>query len=209
MDLDSLISKLESAKILRTPAVSNALRNVDRKLFIPEAGRNLAYEDAPLPIGYGQTISQPLTVALMMELLQPRPGELVLDVGSGSGWAAALLGWLVGPQGRVISVERIPQLAASARRSVARAGFKNVEIVVGDASRGWAENGPYDVIHVAAAADSVPSELKSQLKPGGRLIIPIGDPVQDLALITKNSDNTYQERRIPGFQFVPLIGTSA
>ncbi len=200
-----LIEELLADGVLMTDRIIQAFRRVDRAGFVPLNQRAEAYENRPLPIGFGQTISQPLTVAIMLEALQPQPGERVLDIGAGSGWVSALLADLVGPKGLVIAVERIPALAKQARTNLLPLNLTNLRLSAGDASRGWLAGAPYHVIHVAAAAPALPVELKAQLVTGGRLIIPVGQPVQDLALITKTSENRFVERRIPGFQFVPLI----
>lgn len=203
-----MIDELKSLGVLRTPRIVAAFQKIDRKVFVPSDLKYRAYENIPLPIGHGQTISQPLTVAIMLEALQPKAGDRVLDVGAGSGWVSALLGDLVGPNGRVMGIERIPMLAAQAQKNLAAFTLPQVRVMAGDASRGWPRSAPYDLIHVAAAAPDIPKELLHQLVPGGRLIIPVGEPVQDLALITKKEDNTFSEHRIPGFQFVPLISSA-
>lgn len=205
MTNNNLVDQLVADGYLRTPRLIEAFRQVDRADFVPVEIRDQAYANIPLPTMAGQTISQPLTVAIMLEELQPRVKEYCLDVGAGSGWVAALLGQLVGPRGKVIAVERISHLVDLAKKNLAQDGVKNVELIRGDASHGWPEGAPFDIIHVAAATDKVPAEFISQLAVGGRLIIPIGEFVQDLAVITKIKDNRTTERRLPGFQFVPLI----
>lgn len=205
MTNDGLITRLIDEGVLKTPRVIDAFRAVDRAKFVPRELPDHVYANIPLPIGYGQTISQPLTVAIMLELLQPQAKEHCLDVGAGSGWVTALLATLVGPRGRVTAVERLRPLAALAERNLQPLKLPNITVHSGDASHGWADGAPYDVIHVAAATASLPGELKQQLAVGGRLVIPVGQDVQDLALITKISDTAFTERRYPGFQFVPLI----
>lgn len=200
-----LITALVSRGALRSPRCTAAFHVADRSMFVPTSERERAYDDVPLTLGYGSTISQPTTVAIMLELLQPQTGEQCLDVGAGSGWTAALLSTLVGPDGHVIAVERVPQVAAPAATRLRQAGYANVTYHVGDAGRGWASRGSYDVIHIAAAADHVPPLLVDQLAVGGRLVMPVGRFVQDLVLLTKIGENRTTERRIPGFQFVPLI----
>jgi len=202
---EDLISALTQQGILRSPKIISAFKAVPRWKFVTDGLIDHAADDIPLPIGYGQTISQPLTVAIMLEALQPKTGEQCLDVGAGSGWVSALLSTLVGPTGKVLGFERIPQLTRVAQNRLRIEALTNVTIESGDASHGWSADAPYDIIHVAAAARSVPAEMKEQLVIGGRLIIPVGEPVQDLALITKIEDNKFSDRRIPGFQFVPLI----
>lgn len=214
---DELTQSLIDDGYLRTPAVIDAWRAVDRAAFMPAVVRDRAYDNVPQPIGHRQTISQPLTVAVMLELLKPQPGERCLDVGAGSGWVSALLGQLVGPRGSVIGVERIPFLARRAEENVRPFNLPQVRIVVGDASAGWPppsaeprsgrwpDGAPYDIIHVAAAAAEIPPAMKEQLAVGGRLLIPVGTYMQDLVLITRTGESSFTERRLPGFQFVPLV----
>lgn len=205
---EDLIGALTAEGVLRTQRIIEAFQQVDRRLFVSPENQGSVYADIPLPIGFGATISQPYTVAIMLEQLQPNLGDRCLDIGAGSGWTAALLGSMVGDEGRVTAVERIPQLAHRAAKLIASLNTTNVSVVVGDGAAGWPTNAPYDIIHVAAATERVPATLIDQLTTGGRLIIPIGVYVQELVLITKISDNRTVEHRIPGFQFVPLIAHS-
>lgn len=202
---ESLIATLTGSDVLHTPEIIAAFRRVDRRWFVPPAVAEQAYENIPLPIGFGQTISQPLTVAIMMELLQPHQGDTCLDIGSGSGWVTALLAELVGHRGRVVALERIPQLVERTQQNVARFHYPHVTYHRGDGYQGWLQDAPYDHVHVAAASHELPKALVAQLRIGGSLIIPIGDIVQELALIRKTGDTTFHEQRFPGFQFVPLI----
>jgi protein-L-isoaspartate(D-aspartate) O-methyltransferase len=186
--------------------VLEAMRTVPRHAFVPAAVAHLAYEDRPLDIGFRQSISQPLVVALMTHLLQVRPGDRVLEIGTGSGYQAAVLSRLAG---EVYSVEILPELGARATEVLARLGYANVRVRIGDGYHGWAEHAPYDRIIVTAAPDHVPPALLAQLKPGGRLVIPVGsiDPgveVQDLLLIEKAGDGTTTSSRIIPVRFVPL-----
>lgn len=200
-----LVSELESQGVLRTPRIRAALRSVPRRAFLPSALVDTADVNAPLPIGEGQTCSQPLTVALMLEWLQPQRGERVLDVGAGSGWTAALLATLVGASGCVLALERRPSLVAFARRHLTPFHFPQLELRCADGSQGAPKAGPFDVIHVAAASRHGPSaRLRAQLAVGGRLLIPVGHPTQDLLLIRRTQRGD-EEQRLPGFQFVPLI----
>ncbi|MFZ6035883.1 MAG: protein-L-isoaspartate(D-aspartate) O-methyltransferase [Patescibacteria group bacterium] len=204
-----MIQKLIDEDYLRTPRIINAFRAVRRADFIPAELQEHASEDHPIPIGYNQTISQPLTVAFMLELLQPQPGQRVLDIGAGSGWQTALLAHIVGPQGHVYAVERIPALQRAAQQNLARYQFKNVTLVVGDGTRGYASRSPFDRIIVAAAAEiGIPDVLLEQLAVGGQLVIPVGKYEQEMVLKKKISKNDYTEERHPGFQFVPLVPTS-
>lgn len=185
-------------------AVLRAFGEVPRHLFVPEALRRRAYEDVALPIGHGQTISQPTTQAKYLDALRLTGFEHVLEVGTGSGYQAALLAKLAS---EVVSVERIPVLAAGARRVLADSGASGVTVLAGDGSLGWAPLAPYDAILVAAASPAVPKPLLRQLRVGGRLLIPIAHGnVQTLRHILKDGDASYLETELGDVQFVPLIG---
>lgn len=158
--------------------------------------------NAPLPIGYGQTISQPLTVAFMLELLEPREGDKILDVGSGSGWQEAMLAEIAGEKGKVYAVERIPELKTLGENNAKKYHFKNIEFILGDGSMGLEKESPFDKIIVAAMADEIPEELKRQLKIKGRLVIPAGGSIW---LIVRDDKNKFTEQEFPGFVFVPLV----
>ncbi len=185
--------------------VLQALRQVPREKFVPPGEEPFAYVNAPLPIGHGQTISQPYIVALMTEILQPRPTDVVLEVGTGSGYQAAVLSGLVA---KVYSIETVETLADAARRRLADLGYANVEVRHGDGSRGWPEHAPFDKIIVTAAAPRIPGPLVFQLKPDGRMIIPVGLPYasQELMLVTKDDKGQVHERPILPVAFVPLTG---
>ncbi len=183
--------------------VLEALAKVPRHLFVPEALWHQAYSDRPLPIGYGQTISQPYIVALMTEALELQGDERVLEVGTGSGYQAAILAELAK---QVYSVERMPELARRARRILDRLGYGNVLIRVGDGSKGWPERAPFDAIIVTAGAPKVPKALLQQLKVGGRMVIPVGDEhSQELLKIVRLKDG-FQQEELGGCRFVKLIG---
>jgi protein-L-isoaspartate(D-aspartate) O-methyltransferase len=200
MDREELIRVLSVEVADRR--VLDAIAEVPRDLFVPEEERPFAWENRPLPIGCGQTISQPLVVANMCQLLRPGPDDLVLDVGGGSGYHAAILGRLAG---RVISIERQPGLVEAALRSLAAAGVENVEMICGDGSRGWPEEAPYEAINVAAAVRrQVPSQLKEQLAEGGRMVVPVGRWRQWLELWRREEDALLRERVVP-VAFVPLV----
>ena len=187
---------------LRDPRVLAAMREVPRHEFVPEALRSHAYEDHPLPIGAGQTISQPYIVAVMLEYLVLQATDRVLEVGTGSGYATALLSRLCAA---VYSIERHAELAASAQATIARLGYPNVKIRVGDGRLGWPEYAPFDAILVSAAAAEVPQTLFTQLRDGGRMIVPIGPPVsQELQLIRKINGRA-EARILEGCRFVPLV----
>jgi protein-L-isoaspartate(D-aspartate) O-methyltransferase len=198
-----LVEQLQ-ARGIRDLAVLHAVSEVPRHRFVPESVRHRAYEDAPLPIGGGQTISQPSLQARYLEVLRLTGRESVLEVGTGSGYQTALLARVVE---RVFSVERIPSLADEARRVLGELGLRNVTVLVGDGTLGWRPFAPYDAILVAAASPQVPPPLVEQLAPGGRLVIPVGDrDVQELRLVTRLPDGSLDTRSLGDARFVPLIG---
>lgn len=195
-------TQLESRGV-RDPRVLAAAGKVPRELFVPENMRDRAYADSPLPVGEGQTISQPYIVAFMTECLELDGTEKVLEIGTGSGYQAAMLAELAE---KVYTVERVGSLAASARTVIEALGYKNVEFRVGDGSEGWEEHAPYDGIMVTAGAPDVPPALTRQLAEGGRLVIPVGGRgLQDL-VVMKKEDGQLSSRRVSGCVFVPLIG---
>ncbi|MBI3757058.1 MAG: protein-L-isoaspartate(D-aspartate) O-methyltransferase [Deltaproteobacteria bacterium] len=185
------------------PRVLTAMREVPRHLFVRETGRELAYEDRPLPIGHGQTISQPYIVALMLQLLELGGGEHVLEVGTGSGYQAALLGKLVK---HVYTVEIIPELARSARRVLDELAYANVEVVAANGSIGWKAGAPYDAIIVAAASPVVPASLIEQLKDGGRLVLPVGTLYEQNLLRVRKHGGNVETEDLGECAFVPLVG---
>ncbi|MCQ8902482.1 MAG: protein-L-isoaspartate O-methyltransferase [Methanothrix sp.] len=195
---------IESLRNYVSERVVEAVSRVPRELFVPEELRAMAYEDRPLPIGYGQTISAPHMVAIMCDLLDLHEGMKVLEVGGGCGYHAAVMAELVGPSGQVYSVERIPELVEMARRNLESAGYRNVSMILGDGTLGYKEQAPYDRISVAASAPDIPEPLKEQLRPGGRMVIPVGSYSQDLLVVTKNHE--IRVERAMGVIFVPLIG---
>lgn len=198
-----MVERQIRARGLRHPRVLAAMLEVPRHLFVPEEYRLAAYEDRPLPIGHGQTISQPYMVAAMTAALDPGPEDRVLEVGTGSGYQAAVLARLAR---EVITIERHPSLAARAERVLAELGYTNVRVVVGDGSLGYPEAQPYNGILVTAAAPAVPETLRAQLAVGGRLVIPVGTlGFQELVVETRRPTGYVREVR-EGCVFVPLIG---
>ena len=187
-----------------SPAVRAALGSVERHRLVPPAQAAAAYRNHPLPIGSGQTISQPYIVALSTDLLNLRPTDIVLEIGTGSGYQAAVLAEIVR---HVYSIEILESLAVTARKNLEQLYYKNIEILVGDGYQGWPEKAPFDAILVTAAAPQVPPALVAQLKPGGRMVIPVGSSggVQYLKLIEKRADGGVDERRILPVRFVPLV----
>ncbi len=186
-----------------SPRVMEAMASVPREEFVPRQLRQLAYENSPLPIGEGQTISQPFIVALMTDLLCPESDDVMLEIGAGSGYQAAVLSRLIR---KLYTIEVVPALAEQADRLLKRLGYDNVEIRQGDGYLGWPEHAPYDGIIVTAAADHVPPPLREQLKPGGRLVIPVGRPhgPQELLLVTREQDGSFSSRSILPVAFVPF-----
>lgn len=187
------------------PQVMNAMATVPRHEFVPEEYRRAAYENEPLPIGYGQTISQPYIVALMTDLLSLSPGDRALEVGTGSGYQAAILAQLID---EVYSIEIIEALGQRASSVLAKQGYKNVHTRTGDGYYGWQEHAPFDAIVVTAAAGHIPPPLIRQLKPGGRMVIPVGSRfmVQHLVLVEKDAEGKVSTRQILPVMFVPLTG---
>ena len=187
--------------------VLEVMRMVRRHLFIPEDRRSLAYDDRPVRIGYGQTISQPFIVALMTHLLEPEPGDVVLEIGTGSGYQAAVLAPLVR---KVCTIEVIPELGKSATERLAAEGFGNVETKIADGYHGWPDCGPFDGIVVTAAADHVPPPLVEQLAPGGRMVIPVGGmfAIQHLTLVEKSAAGAVTTRQLLPVRFVPFTRRS-
>ena len=185
--------------------VATAMTTVPRHEFVAADLHKHAYENRPLPIGFGQTISQPYIVAAMTQLLQLAAGERVLEVGTGSGYQAAILAAL---GVRVFTIEIIEPLGVAARERLARFGYKEVETRIGDGYYGWPERGPFDAIIVTAASNHIPPPLLKQLKPGGRMVIPVGNPFssQQLVVLTKDAQGRVATRRMLPVRFVPLTG---
>jgi protein-L-isoaspartate(D-aspartate) O-methyltransferase len=199
---ERMVSEQIEARGVRDPLTLAALRQVPRHLFIPASLKSEAYDDHPLPIGDGQTISQPYIVAFMTEALGLKGGETVLEVGTGSGYQAAVLAKIAA---RVYTIEIVTALAEEARERLARLGYGNVTVRAGDGYLGWPEVAPFDAIMVTAAAPRVPEPLKEQLKDGGHLVIPLGDQDQELIVVTRHGA-AYGERRAIPVRFVPMTG---
>jgi protein-L-isoaspartate(D-aspartate) O-methyltransferase len=187
-----------------SPAVRGALAKVERHRLVPPGEQGRAYRNHPLPIGSGQTISQPYIVALSTDLLSPKSTDVVLEVGTGSGYQAAVLGEIVA---RVYSIEIVASLGNEARKRLEALGYGNIEVRIGDGYKGWPEKAPFDAIVVTAAAPSVPQALVEQLKTGGRMVIPVGGSadIQYLKLLTKRADGGVDEKRVLPVRFVPLV----
>jgi protein-L-isoaspartate(D-aspartate) O-methyltransferase len=190
-----------------SPTVRAALGKVERHRLVPKAQAAMAYRNQPLPIGGGQTISQPYIVALSTDLLQPRPEHVVLEVGTGSGYQAAMLAEMVT---QVYTIEVIEELGRTAAVRLGELGYRNVELRIGDGYAGWPEKAPFDGVVVTAAAPRIPPALVAQLKVGGRMVIPVGGEgwVQHLKVVTKRPDGGYDERDVIPVRFVPLVPKS-
>jgi protein-L-isoaspartate(D-aspartate) O-methyltransferase len=195
---------LDSLRGSINDSVISAMSRVPREFFLPVALQSRAYDDTPLPIGHSQTISAPHMVAIMCDLLDLQLEMTVLEVGGGSGYHAAVMAEMVGPNGWVYSVERKPELVAMARRNLEKAGVVNVTMIEADGSLGLPDHSPYDRISVAATAPKVPEPLKQQLKVGGKMVLPVGQDYQELYLVTRKNGFSVEEKM--GVIFVPLIG---
>ncbi len=200
-----MVERQIEARGVRSQKVLNAMERVPRELFLPEDVREFAYEDSPLPIAAEQTISQPYIVAFMTEGLALEGGEKVLEIGTGSGYAAAVLAEIAG---EIYTIERIEELAAHAASTLADLNYENVEVIHADGTLGLPEQAPFDAIVVTAGGPEVPDSLKKQLKIGGRLVIPVGSyrGVQELVRVTRLSQSDYKQEDLADVRFVPLVG---
>ncbi len=189
------------ARGVKNPAVLDAARTVPRELFMPERVRDQAYEDYPVPIGFEQTISQPYIVALMTDLLEPRKNHRVLEIGTGSGYQAAILSMLVQ---EVYSIEIVPELARSSAETLRMLRLRNVTVREGDGYRGWPEKAPFDRIILTAPPPEIPQELLDELKPGGKLVAPVGVGTQNLVVVQKSADGKTSTRSVLPVRFVPM-----
>src|SRR5512138_1098819 len=199
----AMVSEQIAARGIKAPEVLDAMRRVPRHRFVPEAEQRHAYRDMPLPIGRGQTISQPYIVALMTELVEPRAESRVLEIGTGSGYQAAVLAEIVD---HVYSIEIEDELARTARALLDELGYDNVTVRAGDGYGGWPEHAPFDIIVVTAAPGHVPQALIDQFKPGGSMIVPVGPTysVQELRLIEKDANGRLRQKNVAPVRFVPL-----
>ena len=206
LEYDNLINSLIKDGYLKTPEIIETFKQIDRADFVPEKYKLEAYVNAPLPIDFGQTISQPLTVAFMLELLEPRPAEKILDVGFGSGWTTALLAKIVGEQGKVVAIERISELYEFGANNIAKYNFIEkgiVKTINADGTKGYKKEAPFDKILAGAAAyGDIPLIWKRQLKIGGRIVAPVENSV---VVVDKVAKNKYTKKEYFGFSFVPLI----
>jgi protein-L-isoaspartate(D-aspartate) O-methyltransferase len=201
---DRMVSEQLARRGITDTAVLEAFRRVPREAFVDEDQQDFAYDDGPLPIGWGQTISQPYVVAMTVQALALRGHEHVLEIGTGSGYAAAILGVLAR---EVVTIERIPELAEMAAKRLARLGFSNVHVHCADGTLGWAPDAPYEAIAVAAGAPRPPRPLLDQLALAGRLVLPHGDArSQHLARITRRAQDSFVEDNLGEVRFVPLVG---
>lgn len=201
----SLVEELISQGWLKTERIINAFQKIKREDFLPANLKGLAELNEALPIGYGQTISQPLVVAFMLELLEPKEGEKILDIGSGSGWTSTLLAEIVGEKGRVIALEIIPELKEFGEKNASKYNFvksQRVEFFCADGTKGFEKESPFDKILVSATAQRLYESWKKQLKVGGRIVVPMENSI---FLFEKISENNFQEKEFVGFVFVPLV----
>lgn len=200
-----LIESIEAASILKTQSIKAALMEIDRKDFVVSEYKVHAYEDRALPIGEGQTISQPSTVVFMLELLQAEKGHEVLDVGSGSGWTTALLSHIVGPSGKIIAMELLDSLRVFGEENFRKTGYDNAIFITGNAAIDISDEVLFDRILVNAAAGKIPPALLSKLAVGGKMVIPLSDVHGNIVLLEKLEEDDYRETYYPGFVFVPFI----
>jgi protein-L-isoaspartate(D-aspartate) O-methyltransferase len=197
-----MVEEQIKARGVKDEAVLAAMARVPRHLFVPEDVQPFAYEDRPLPIGRDQTISQPYIVAYMTEMLRASKADTVLEIGTGSGYQAAVLSGLVR---EVLSIEIVPELADRARRVLAENGYRNVQVRTGDGYRGWPERAPFERIIVTAAPPQIPGALIDQLAVGGRMVVPVGTALQEMVIVTKRADGTVSQERTIGVRFVPMV----
>ncbi len=203
--MSRLVNNLIKDGYLRTELIIDAFSEISRVEFVPYDLESEAEANVPLPIGYGQTISQPLTVAFMFELLDPWRGHNVLDIGSGSGWTTALLSYIVGEKGKVTAIERIPNLCEFGKNNADKFGFVKkgiAEFHCVDGNEGFEDNAPYDRILVSAMVEEIPQTFRDQLKIGGKMVIPVHN---DIWFVEKKGEKEFYKEEYPGFSFVPFV----
>ncbi|CAJ2644504.1 unnamed protein product [Trifolium pratense] len=211
----AMVERLQHFGVITSSKVAEVMESVDRALFVPSG--SAPYDDSPMAIGYNATISAPHMHATCLQLLEEnlQPGMHALDVGSGTGYLTACFAMMVGPQGRAVGVEHIPELVSLAKENIQKSAAAtllkdgSLSVHVGDGREGWPEFAPYDVIHVGAAAPEIPQPLIDQLKPGGRMVIPVGNIFQDLKVVDKNSDGSISVRTETSVRYVPLTSREA
>ena len=203
---EKLIEGIKCLEYLKSKNIEDALRKIKREYFVPPSMKHLAYRDFPISIGFNQTISQPSTVVAMTEALEVKEGDKVLEIGTGSGWQAAILSELVGEKGFIYTIEIIEELAEFAKSNLKKLGMKNVEVFVKDGSEGLKEKAPFDKIIVTAACPDVPKPLLEQLKDGGIMVIPVGNLYLQEMYVVKKLKDKVEKKSIGSFMFVPLVG---
>ncbi|MFH1473374.1 MAG: protein-L-isoaspartate(D-aspartate) O-methyltransferase [Candidatus Aenigmatarchaeota archaeon] len=203
---ENLIEYIKSLGYLKTKKIEEALNKLPRHMFVPEIIGSLAYRDTPLYIGYRQTISQPSVVVIMTEALEVEEGQKILEIGTGSGWQAAILSYLVGDEGFVYSMEIVKELAKLAKENIKKFEIENIKIFVKDGSNGLEEKAPFDRIVVTAGAPSIPNPLVKQLKTGGIMVIPVGNLYLQKMYVVKKTNKGIEKKPIGNFDFVPLVG---
>lgn len=203
---DGLIEHLMKTGGLRTLEIINAFRNIPRHLFVPNRHLSRAYEDKPLLLEKGQTISQPYTVAVMLEAIKPKKGDNILEIGTGSGWTACLLADIVGDSGKITTIDIFPELVDFAKKNLEKVKLKDIEMVTGDGKDGFADNSPYDSVLINAACNKVPESVENQVKINGRVVAPVNSYyAQRMVSATKISEKSWVKKDLGSFMFVPLL----
>ncbi|KXA92537.1 protein-L-isoaspartate O-methyltransferase [candidate division MSBL1 archaeon SCGC-AAA259E17] len=207
-DREEMVQSLKRRAYLKSPEVIRAFQNVPREEFVPSRMKEEAYADRPLPIGQGQTISAPSMIAIMLEALEVKKENKILEIGTGSGYNAALLAELAGEEGEVYTIERLESVSKTGRKNLERTGYDRVEVVVGDGTRGYQEEAPWDRILVTACAPEISEPFVNQTETGGRIAVPVGSHYmsQTLLIVEKTGENETEVQRHGGCAFVPLVG---
>ncbi|MBS3815588.1 MAG: protein-L-isoaspartate(D-aspartate) O-methyltransferase [Hadesarchaea archaeon] len=205
---EELVERLQRMGYLKTPRIIDAFRNVLREKFVPEKMKDDAYLDQPFPIGRGQTISAPSMIAIMLEVLQPREGDKVLEIGTGSGYNAALMAEIIGKSGELYTMERLKEISEFGRSNLEKIGYESINVITGDGTQGYEKEAPWDKILVTACAPKIPSALINQLKINGKIAAPVGQNymAQTLTLVEKIGKDEVKKEKHGGCSFVPLIG---